>query len=60
MPHFVLAPVDPPAPEMGIKWGNVFSFSKSRAVPKGFGGMQFRDVVSLTPRFAWGEVPACI
>lgn len=57
VPHFVLAPVDPPAPEMGIKWGNVFSFSKKPGGAQGFGGMQFRDVVSLTPRFAWEKFP---
>jgi len=57
VPTFVLAPVNPPAPEMGIKWGNVFSFSKKRGGAQGFGGMQFRDVASLTPTFAWEKFP---
>jgi hypothetical protein len=60
VPAFVLAPVDPPAPEMGIKWGNVFSFSKKRGGAQGFGGMQFRDVASLTPSFSWERVPPAI
>lgn len=57
VPRSVLAPIKPPPPEMGIKWGHVFAFHKTRGGAQGFGGMQFRDVDTLTPTLAWESFP---
>jgi hypothetical protein len=57
VPRSVLAPINPPPPDMGINWSHAFSFNKKRGGAQGFGGMRFRDVDTLTPSFAWESFP---